>query len=297
MSYLKQLPVLGLGASLSLSEKPEPLSLCRKLGGPQFVEYAGQCDVSRVLCEVSELREANIPVLFHPSFINFCGSFKNSKTWLIEAKKHIEQVHSAWFAQDCAYCFWGEGYGYSTQFSYFIPPILNKASLSLAIDRVKEVQDIIQRPVAVEPPPVTFIVGSMPVMDFFAAIAEACDCAVLLDMGHLASYEMAGSKGIVSSLNNFPVDRVIELHLAGGKIIQGEQGDIYIDAHEKPVLDVTWQMFDAVLPKLPNVKAICFECEGVEEQTVLATLAAMGKHIISLSSSQALINKVKEGAL
>jgi uncharacterized protein (UPF0276 family) len=283
---------LGLGASLSLSAKPEPVSLCQKVNGPQFVEYAGLSDVAKVFDEVAALKAQNIPVLFHPSFINFCGSFTNSPVWLAQAKKHIEQVDSPWFAQDCAYCFWQESFGYSSQFAYFIPPILNKASLALAIDRVKEVQEAVARPVAIEPPPVTFIAGTIPVLDFFAEVTDKTDCAILLDMGHLVSYEMAGSMPMLESLANFPVERVIELHVAGGKLMQGEQDSIYIDAHEKNVLDETWAMFDELLPKLPQVKAVCFECEGVAEDKVLNTLAVMREKIIAHSASEALVKKV-----
>jgi hypothetical protein len=38
----------------------------------------------------------------------------------------LARVNSAWFAQDCAYCFWQAGQSYSTQLGYFIPPILNE---------------------------------------------------------------------------------------------------------------------------------------------------------------------------
>ena len=198
--HIYQLPVLGVGASLSLSAKPDPVSLVKKKHGPGFVEYAGLADVDQVQDEVSRIRETGKTVLFHPSYINFCGSYENSAHWLKATARHIEQVGSPWFAQDCAYCFWEAGHGYSSQFGYFIPPILNKNSLSLAIDRVKEVQDIVPVTVAIEPPPVSFVIGTMPVFSFFGEIAEATDCALLLDMGHLVSYEMASGKAVTEAL-------------------------------------------------------------------------------------------------
>ena len=38
---IDNLPVLGLGASLSLSAQPDPVKLVESSGGPDFVEYAG----------------------------------------------------------------------------------------------------------------------------------------------------------------------------------------------------------------------------------------------------------------
>ena len=76
---LQALPVLGVGASLSLEAKPDPVELVRARGGPSFVEYAGRLDIDEVRADVMRVREAGAPVLFHPSYINFCGSFANNQ--------------------------------------------------------------------------------------------------------------------------------------------------------------------------------------------------------------------------
>lgn len=264
--------MLGVGASLSLSAQPDPAALVRKPGGPAFVEYAGRADVEDVIDEVQRIRDAGTPVLFHPSYINFCGSFPNSRAWLDATARHIAAVQSPWFAQDCAYCFWQEGPGYSTQMGYFIPPILNEQSLRRAIERVREVQAAVPVPVAIEPPPVTFAVGSMPLFRFFGTLAREADCAILLDMGHLVSWEMATGRPVRGALDELPRERVIEVHIAGGRLEAGKSGPIYVDAHERAILDTAWKMLDAMLPDLPAVRAVCFECEGATEQTVLATL-------------------------
>ena len=290
----EQLPTLGLGASLSLAADPDPVQLALASGGPAFIEYSGMVDASRVQGEIARIQDAGIAVLYHPSFINFCGSHANSEKWLAATTEHINSVGSAWFAQDCAYCFWQEGYGYSSQFGYFIPPILNPASLELAIQRVQEVQAASKVPVAIEPPPVSFVVGKMPVLDFFGQLAQACDCALLLDMGHLVSYQMASGQNIVEQLPTLAVERVIEVHIAGGRIKSAEQGPIYIDAHEAEILDDVWQMLEQLLPLLPNVKALCYECEGVAQDKVLSTLERLEKLIINQSASLDLVAKVKE---
>ena len=46
---IKQLPTLGVGASLSLSSKPDPVALVNSVGGPSFVEDAGLVDVDAVI--------------------------------------------------------------------------------------------------------------------------------------------------------------------------------------------------------------------------------------------------------
>jgi uncharacterized protein len=287
--YLEELPTLGVGASLSLSSDPDPVSLVKAKGGPSFVEYSGIVDVDVVIDEVEKIRAAGAPVLFHPSYINFCGSYPNSNAWLAATSKHIEAVASPWFAQDCAYCFWEEGPGYSTQLGYFIPPLFNQKSLELAVERVKEVQAKVPVTVAIEPPPVAFIAGAMPLFSFFGSLAKQTDTAILLDMGHLVSYEMASGRNVLDAIDELPVERVIEVHIAGGRLKDGESGPIYVDAHECAIADETWQMFEEMLPRLPNVKAVCYECEGVNESTVLSTLKRIRKIVRDKSVSDLLV--------
>ncbi len=294
---LHQLPTLGVGLSLSLASQPDPVALVKHPLGASFIEYAGLVDVQSVLSEVERIHAAGVPVLYHPSYINFCGSFANDSAWLITAAQHISRVKSAWFAQDCAYCFWQAGQSYSTQLGYFIPPILNEASLQLAIERVQEVQAFMPVPVAIEPPPMTFVVGKMPLMTFFGRLAQHADCAILLDMGHLVSYEMASGKRVLDEWKNFPAERVIEVHIAGGRVRQSDEGAVYVDAHECAVLEQTWTMLKALLPKLPQLKAVCYECEGVsDEQEILRVLAQLRAWVMAYSANPALV-AVVQGAV
>lgn len=289
---LKDLPTLGVGVSLSLAAEPDPAALAGDPGGPDFVEYAGRVDAESVKEEVDRVHAAGVPVLFHPSFINFCGTFPNSTGWLQTAADHIRQVQSPWFAQDCAYCFRDDGFGYSSQFGYFVPPVFSEESLAKAIERVREVQKVIPVPVAIEPPPLTFVVGDMPLFEFFGKLAEATDCAILLDMGHLVSWEMASGKSVFDAIDKLPCDRVVEVHIAGGSLKQGEKGPVYIDAHEKTILDETWHMLDNMLPLLPEVRALCYECEGVAGDKVLAMLKTLRSKVVAASASEQLKAKV-----
>jgi len=282
------LPALGIGVSLSLSSRPDPVALANAAGGPQFVEYAGLAEAEGVIAEVARIRAAGVPVLFHPAYINFCGSFPNHAAWLAATAAQVRAVGSPWFAQDCAYCFWEQGPSYATQLGYFIPPILNEASLQRAVARVREVQAAVNVPVAVEPPPMAFAVGSMPLFTFFGRLSRATGCALLLDMGHLVSWEMASGGRVLDAIDELPRASVIELHVAGGRLRQAADGPVYLDMHEAPVLPESWRMLEALLPLLPDVKALCYECEGLDTAPVLAVLAQLRERVRAASASTTL---------
>jgi uncharacterized protein len=285
---LSELPVLGVGASLSLEARPDPVELVRAVGGPSFVEYAGRLDVDEVRGEVERVRGAGARVLFHPSYINFCGSLPNAPGWLAETARHVAEVGSPWFAQDVAYCFVGPDQGYSAELGYFIPPILNRSSLERALLRVREVQAAVPAPVAIEPPPMCFALGRMPLLSFFGELAERADCAILLDVGHLVSYELASGNKVKEQLASLPCERVIEVHIAGGRMERG----LYVDAHERDILPATWDMLRELLPHLTALRAVCFECEGKSEAAVLGTLARVRSEVRSHSGHKALVEAV-----
>lgn len=291
---LRDLPSLGVGVSLSLAAQPDPVMLVSAKGGPRFVEYAGLAEAESVAEEVARIRAAGAPVLFHPAYINFCGTFPNHPGWLAATAAHVAAVGSPWFAQDCAYCFWQAGPSYSTQLGYFIPPILNEASLALAIARVREVQAAVPVPVAVEPPPMAFVVGGMPLFTFFGRLAHETGCALLLDMGHLVSWEMASGQRVLDAIDALPCENVIEVHIAGGRLRPAGDGPVYMDMHEAPVLPESRAMLEALLPRLPNVKALCYECEGMPADTVLAELASLRATVRRLSASPQLVALAEE---
>ena len=293
IASLQALPVLGVGASLSLEAKPDPVELVRARGGPSFVEYAGRLDFDEVKADVMRVREAGSPVLFHPSYINFCGSFANSPAGLEETARHIAAVQSPWFAQDCAYCFVGSDQGYSAELGYFVPPILNRASLERALARVQEVQSVVPVPVAIEPPPMCFTLGRMPLLSFFGELSRRADSALLFDIGHLHSYEVASGRSVLDELEQVELGRVIELHVAGGRIDESGGRKVYVDAHERDILPEVWQLLTALLPRLPAVRAVCFECEGIDQARVLATLKRLRQLVTTHSAHPALVEKVR----
>jgi uncharacterized protein (UPF0276 family) len=294
-TLVNRLPCLGVGASLSLEAEPDPAHLAAQPGGPSFVEYAGKASYDAVADDVGRVLEAGASVLFHPSYINFCGTFENASEWLDETARHLAATGSPWFAQDLAYCAWGGNPGYSTQLGFFLPPILNAESLESACARVLEVKARVPVAVAVEPPPFNFVVGNMGLMPYFRDLTTRTDIAILLDAGHMVSYELAAKKKIFDEDEGFPWDRVVELHVAGGRIEVGEDGErIYVDAHERPILDETWEMLCELLQRADQVRAVCFECEGTTEEEVLSTLEKVRRLVIEHSTSEAMVARVEE---
>lgn len=282
------LPVLGVGASLSFGAQPDPAELARMRGGPAFIEYAGAVQTEALEPGLSRLRAQRVPLLYHPSCLNLCGPWPNPPGWVAAVDRHCREVGSAWLAQDVAVCFASETPGYSIQLGYFVPPLLTRASLDEAIARVGEVRAGVATPLLLEPAPVTFRLGPMSIFEWLGTLAQETGCGLLLDAGHVVSHQMAAGRGLLEGLDQLDLSRVIEMHVAGGVIHDRDGRRFYQDAHDLPVLPETWQVFDALLARCPELRAVCVECEGSLAGAILPVLEQVRVQVADRAANPAL---------
>lgn len=90
---------------------------------------------------------------------------------------------------------------------------------------------------------------------FVGAVAESADCGLLLDLHNVWTNERNGRQSVTEFLGQLPLERVWELHLAGGSELDG----YWIDSHSGPVPDDVMDLAAEVIPQLHNLGAIIFE--------------------------------------
>jgi hypothetical protein len=86
-------------------------------------------------------------------------------------------------------------------------------------------------------------------------VAEAADCGILLDLHNLWANERNGRASLEQVVDALPLDRVWELHLAGGQMHRG----VYLDAHRGLVDSELLAIAARVVPRLPALRAIVLE--------------------------------------
>jgi uncharacterized protein len=90
---------------------------------------------------------------------------------------------------------------------------------------------------------------------FVAAVVRSADCGLLLDMHNVFTNALNGRQPVDEFLDSIPLDRVWEVHLAGGVELDG----FWLDAHSGAIPDALFAVCESVVPRLPNVAAIVFE--------------------------------------
>jgi uncharacterized protein (UPF0276 family) len=106
-------------------------------------------------------------------------------------------------------------------------------------------------------------------------VAAACDCGLLLDAAHLAVYQLVSGNRPVDGLDGYPLDRVVEIHVAGGTPFTSGGLTFIDDDHGTRILPETWEILEAVVPRARNLKAVVFECERNRPDEVIPVFAAL----------------------
>ncbi len=90
---------------------------------------------------------------------------------------------------------------------------------------------------------------------FLSELCARSRCGLLLDLFNL--HVNATDHGLDSwdLLSRLPLDRVVEVHLAGGE----EEAGFLLDSHSRVVPEAVWELAEWLLPRAPNVGALIFE--------------------------------------
>lgn len=102
------------------------------------------------------------------------------------------------------------------------------------------------------------------------AVSEDSGCYLLLDLHNLYCNAINHNFDPFAAIDRMPLDRVIEIHVAGGSSRDG----FWMDAHDGRVPERVWEMLDYTIPIAPNLAGVVFEL--LEQHAV-----SLGAHAIT----------------
>ena len=140
---------------------------------------------------------------------------------------------------------------------FFLPPRQTPAGVEAASTAIRRLQAALMVPIAIETG-VSYLRprdDELPDGEFVARVVEMADCGVLLDLHNVYCNSVNGRQPLDEFLDQIPLDRVWELHLAGGFELDG----FYLDAHSGAIPEPLHAVVEEIIPQLPNLKAIVFE--------------------------------------
>lgn len=202
------------------------------------------------------------------------------------ATDHLNVLGSTWMNHECASKQMG-GYTFGT----YLPPLLTTESAEVTAQNARYVQRALDESCSggsapplllLEVPPLTYFqYGTLSVPVFFQMLTAHAPCGLVLDVGHIWTiYRYAGywrsqslEHFLSEFLDSFPLDRVVEIHMAGlgehprirREVYEDQESlPLWIDSHEARIPDTLWMMLHQILahPGLRHLRGIALEVDG-----------------------------------
>lgn len=112
----------------------------------------------------------------------------------------------------------------------------------------------------------------------YARALEATDAGALLDLTNLVYDAHNGGWSAQDYLDALPWDRVVQVHLAGGRRANG----LWIDTHSAPIADDALALLAQVAERAPQLRAVTVEWDdGVPALPVMLTEVARAEAVLA----------------
>ncbi|AWB68049.1 hypothetical protein C2869_17185 [Saccharobesus litoralis] len=126
---------------------------------------------------------------------------------------------------------------------YDLMPIpFTKSAVKHVVQRIKQVQDIIERPLIMENVSYYAAPGQeMTELDFTLEVLEQADCQLLLDINNIYVNSVNHGYDAEHFLQAMPTQRIAYGHIAGH---YQEAKDLIVDTHGADVIEPVWQLLE-----------------------------------------------------
>ncbi|MET0981728.1 MAG: DUF692 family multinuclear iron-containing protein [Telluria sp.] len=197
-----------------------------------------------------------LPKLIHGIGQPLGGTVPDPLDYLSLLRQAVERLDPAWVSEHLSFNRIRRE-GTVEHAGFLLPARQSPAAVRVAAHNIDAFRRALGRPVAFETG-VNYLrrqPGEMDDGEFFAAVSRAADSGILLDLHNLWCNERNGGQGVADALEQLPLERVWEIHLAGGM----EESGYWLDAHSGAVPSEVLDIAAELIPRLPRLGAIIYE--------------------------------------
>lgn len=222
----------------------------------------------QILGQVAE----HYPVVMHGVSLSIGSSDPLDFAYLKKLKALADRVPAVWVSDHLC---WTGVAGLNTH--DLLPVPFTGDTLQHIVARIKTVQDFLERPLILENPSsyIEFADSEMHEWEFISEMCRLADCGLLLDVNNVYVGSRNHGWDAIHYIENIPLDRVVQIHLAG----HHDNGDHVIDTHDSSVSSAVWELYRHV------------QCQLVDEP--VSTLLEWDANIPDFEYLQAELEKAK----
>jgi uncharacterized protein (UPF0276 family) len=229
-----------------------------------------------------------VPFTTHGLSLSIGSSDKLDIEFVKTVKRFLDTHNIDLYSEHLSYCS-GNGHMYD-----LMPIPFTEGAVNHVVSRIKQVQDIIERPLVLENVSYYLAPGQeMSELDFTNAVLAESGCSLLLDVNNVYVNSINHKYDAYDFINRLPSDKIVYGHIAGHF---DEAPDLKVDTHGADVIEPVWDLLkyaydthgvfptllerdfnipaiEVLLKEVQRIKAIQAQCVA-NHQTVFAGQSA-----------------------
>ncbi len=174
------------------------------------------------------------PFTTHGLSLSIGSSDKLDIEFVKTVKRFLDTHNIDLYSEHLSYCS-GNGHMYD-----LMPIPFTEDAVKHVVSRIKQVQDIIERPLVLENVSYYLAPGQeMSELDFTNAVLAESGCSLLLDVNNVYVNSINHNYDAYDFINRLPSDKIVYGHIAGHF---DEAPDLKVDTHGADVIEPVWEL-------------------------------------------------------
>ncbi|MCO4761344.1 MAG: DUF692 family protein [Myxococcales bacterium] len=235
------LPDLGLGLGLRTQHIETILAEEPDVGWFEVITENALHHRGWYRSTLARLRE-RYPIVLHGVSLSIGSADPLDMDYLKQVKALADELAVPWLSDHVCWT------GVRGQNSHDLLPVpYDEATLAWMVARIRQVQDVLERPLMLENPSsyAEFSSTTLTEWDFIAEMAERADCGLLLDVNNIYVSAINHHFDPMDYLAAIPWDRVTQFHVAG----HTNRTSHLFDSHIGPVIEPVWELLRVALAR------------------------------------------------
>lgn len=270
----------GLGFRREMQEELDELLASDidfvEIAPENWMRLGGQFE--KTLSKVSERK----PLACHGLSLSIGSPDSLDIEFLKELKVFLDKYKVEIYSEHLSYCS-ANGHMYD-----LMPIPFTQEAVDYVADRVKQVQDVLERPLVLEN--VSYYLtadNELTEVEFTEAVLEQSGCQLLLDVNNVYVNSINHNYDPISFIKAMPTDKIRYCHIAGH---YDEADDLKVDTHGADVIDNVWQLLKKTYDihgVFPTLLERDFNIPPVEELLLEVTKMRKIQHSLASKSQVA----------
>ncbi|GIV26944.1 MAG: UPF0276 protein [Bacteroidia bacterium] len=243
--------MIGIGYRKDFAEEWEEN---RNILDVDFIEVAPEnwINVGGYWKQLFDKKLQQYPLFAHGLSLSIGSPDELDKEFLKQLKNFLDNTRSKIYSEHLSFSKCDNAHTYD-----LLPIPFTEAAVKHVSNRIKQVQDFLERPLVLEI--VSYyspVAAEMKEIDFINAVLEESGCLLLLDVNNIYVNSFNHQYDAKEFIQQLPKDRVAYIHMAGHLKLDD---DLIIDTHGEPIIDPVYELFEYTLQWLQKPVPVLLE--------------------------------------